>query len=124
MGLRILIADDHAAFRQTLRLILAGACEFSIVGECPDGAAALRLIRTERPDAAILDLAMPGMDGLSVARAVQQEDIFCPILILTMYIDSELQRQAALAGVCAYIHKENAVAEVIPALRALAGGQA
>ena len=118
---KILIVDDEAQVRFTLAEVLGEAGHQVIAAS--GGAEALRLADDEL-DAVISDLAMPGMDGLSVARAVQQENIFCPIVILTMYIDSELRRQAALAGVCAYIHKENAVAEVIPALRALAGGQA
>lgn len=118
MALRVVIADDHAAFRQTLRLILAGVEGVSIIGECADGAAALEMIRAERPDVAILDLAMPGLDGISVARAVQKEPVACSVFLLTMYVDAELRNQALRAGVRAYIHKEDTVAELISALHA------
>lgn len=118
--LRILIADDHHAFRRSPCQILAAAPEISIAAECADGATTLLEIRTSGSAVAVLDLAMPGLDGLAVARAVQRESLGCPIVILTMHDDAALVEQAQRAGVALYIRKQNVVAELVPALRRLA----
>ena len=118
--LRILIADDHHAFRRSVRQVLAAAPEMTIVAECADGVTALLEIRAGQAQVAVLDLAMPGLNGLAVARAVQAERLGCPVIILTMHDDAELVEKARLAGVSHYIRKQNVVAELVPALRQLA----
>jgi DNA-binding NarL/FixJ family response regulator len=117
--MRVLLADDHEGFRRSVRQLLATTEDLRVVEECADGETALELLRSERLDVAVLDIAMPGMDGLSVARAAQQEELGCRVVILTMHDDPELERHAWLAGVRGYIRKEHAVTQLIPSLRSI-----
>jgi two-component system, response regulator PdtaR len=100
---RVLIADDESVIRMDLRESLEEA-GYEVIGEAADGVAALDLARHERPDIAILDIKMPGMDGLQAAEAITRERI-CPVLILTAHAQPALVSRAAEAGVMAYLSK-------------------
>lgn len=121
-GIRVLIADDHAAFLQTLREILSQEPAVQIVGEGCDGCQALALFRAARPDVAILDIDMPGLDGIAVCAALMAEAAPA-VILLTLHKDGELQRRARAAGVRGFVLKDYAALEVLPALRAVYEGR-
>jgi AmiR/NasT family two-component response regulator len=114
-GLRILIADDEALTRMGLRTMLQ-EMGHQVVAAAPDGVAALRLACEERPERAILDIMMPGMDGLEVAQAIAGQ---CPlaVVMLSAYSERELvQRAAATETVQAYLVKPVREADLVPAI--------
>ena len=113
--MRILIADDEALTRMGLRTMLR-ALGHTVVGAAPDGTMAMRLACETRPDLAVLDIKMPGMDGLSVAEAIGEQ---CPIpvVMLTAYSERELVQQAAATDtVQAYLVKPIREADLAPTI--------
>jgi response regulator NasT len=100
---RVLIADDESVIRMDLRETLEEA-GYEVVAEAADGAAALELARTEKPDVAVLDVKMPRMDGIQAAEAITKERL-CPVLILTAYNEPQAVTRAADAGVMAFLSK-------------------
>ena len=120
--IRIIVADDHTMLRQGLRLLLGKSEDISIVGECGRGDEALELIRKHRPDVALLDISMPGIDGISVAATISQEGLPTAVVILTTYDDTDMIKRAAIAGVRGYVMKELAFEMVSDTIRKVAGG--
>jgi response regulator NasT len=112
MEIRILIADDEPLIRMNLRetLIELG---YLVVGDAGDGVSALNLARQLKPDLVLLDIKMPQMDGISVARFIAQENI-APVLLLTAYSDRDLVNAARDAGVLGYLIKPIREAELMP----------
>jgi DNA-binding NarL/FixJ family response regulator len=121
--LRIVIADDHPIVREGLARTIGRRSEFTIVGEAGDGAEALRLIDELRPDIALLDVTMPILDGLEVARRVQQRALLTDLVFLTMHRDPEYLSAALDLGVRGYLVKESVSADLLACLKAVAGGQ-
>jgi DNA-binding NarL/FixJ family response regulator len=119
----IVIADDHPLFRKGLRLSIEEDPSLRIVGEASDGAAALRLIEERMPDVAVLDIDMPEMRGLKVARMVQEKKLFVAVIILTIYKEEDMFNEAMNAGVRGYVMKETAVIDLLEAIKAVAMGQ-
>jgi len=123
MGIRILIADDHSVVRQGLRMFLALDSELDIVGEATDGAEALRLARDLRPDIVLMDLLMPGMDGIAATQAIRKELPDTEVLALTSVLEDASVVQAIKAGAIGYLLKTTESDELRRAIRAAAGGQ-
>src|SRR5262245_9664650 len=121
--MRLLIADDHPLSRGGLRQVIESKPEYEIVSEASDGESALESIRRLRPDIAILDIGMPKMDGLAVARAVLDESLPVSIIFLTMYREEKLFNRALEAGVMGYVLKESAAADIVSCIKAVAAGQ-
>jgi DNA-binding NarL/FixJ family response regulator len=119
----VIIADDHPIFRKGLRHIIDSSSRFRVVGEADDGAAAWDLIRKEMPGVAILDIEMPNLGGLEVARKVQKDNLPVSILILTMYQDEDVFNEAMEAGAMGYILKDSAILEIIRGLTKVADGE-
>jgi DNA-binding NarL/FixJ family response regulator len=119
----VLIADDHPTFRSGLKQIIESCREFKLAHEAGTGTAALAGIRKLRPAVAILDMNMPEMDGLRVARAVQAEKLSTAIVFLTMYQDEDMFNEAMDLGAKAYVLKESAVADILDSIRAAAAGR-
>jgi len=120
--IRIIVADDHTVLRQGLRLLLGKSEDISIVGECGRGDEALELIRKHRPDVALLDISMPGIDGISVAATISQESLPTAVVILTTYDDTDMIKRAAIARVRGYVMKELAFEMVSDTIRKVAAG--
>jgi len=120
---RIVIADDHPIFREGLARTIERNKAFVIVGQAGDGTAALGLIRDIHPDLAILDVSMPGMDGLEVARRVHDEALPTELVILTMYKDSKYFNTALDLGVRGYILKDSVATELLACLEAVTSSQ-
>lgn len=121
--IKVLIVDDHPLFRRGLRQIIEENKQFEIVGEAADGAVGLRLAAELKPDIIVVDVDMPQLNGLQMARALRREQSSAQIVFLTMYSDEALFNAALDIGVKGYVLKENAGGEVISALQKVAGGE-
>ncbi|WP_372349066.1 response regulator [Streptomyces sp. KL116D] len=117
---RILLADDHALVRRGVRLILDREPGLTVVAEAGDGAEAIALARSERPDLAVLDIAMPRLTGLQAARELARVQPGLRILILTMYDNEQFFFEALKAGACGYVLKSVADRDLVEACRAAA----
>jgi len=122
MSSRILIADDHGVLRAGLRALLNAESDLEVVGEAADGNQALELARTLRPDVVVLDISMPGPDGIEVTRQLKGEMPDVRVLVLTVHEDDSLLRAAIRAGASGYIIKRAVEAELISAIHAACRG--
>jgi len=119
----VLIADDHPIFRKGLREILEAESGLQLIGEAEDGARALSMLRALGPQVAVLDVDMPQLDGISVARAVQQENLSTAIVLLTMHRHEQYFNAALDLGVRGYVLKDSAASDIVAAIRAVSTGQ-
>lgn len=122
MKLRVAIADDHAVLRAGLRALINAKPDMEVVGEAADGPGAVKLVRDQRPDVLILDLAMPKQSGLQAIGNIKQT---CPqtrILVLSMYDDPPYLRSVLAAGGAGYVLKTAADTELLTAIRLVAKG--
>lgn len=120
---RLLIADDHAMVRQGLRVFLELDHEIEIVGEAADGKEALRLAVQLRPDVVLMDLLMPGMDGVTATAAIRRQLPDTEVLALTSVLESSLVIQAVQAGAIGYMLKDTQAPKLRQAIKAAAAGQ-
>ena len=119
----VLIADDHPIFRKGLRDVLAAERSLRLVAEVGDGATALEQIAVLKPQVAVLDVAIPRLDGLQVAEKVRQQRLRTAVVLLTMLKDEETFNAAMDAGVLGYVLKENAVEDLLKCIHAVVAGQ-
>lgn len=122
MGIRTLIVDDHGVLRAGLRALLAEEVDLEIVGEATDGDEAIRQAFSKRPDVILMDINMPGMDGLEATKAILAKLPQVRILLLTVHADSSLMRVALDIGAAGYILKRAVESELINAIHAVARG--
>jgi len=123
MHITIVIADDHPIFRTGLRQVLEADAGLRVVGEAGDGDDALATIESVRPDLAVLDIDMPGRDGLDVTRALRDARSSTPVILLTLHTDAFYLNSALDAGVYGYVPKETAVTEIVGAIKSVHAGQ-
>jgi len=102
----VLVAEDHPLFREAIIRAIKERPELELVGEAPDGRTALEEIRRLRPQVAVLDWKMPGLDGLQVLRAVDRDALPTRIVLLSAFLDGSLAYQAVAAGAAAYLTKD------------------
>lgn len=121
MNIRVFIADDHAVIRDGLRALLEPY--FEVVGSAGDGREAVRLISDSSPDVAIVDLAMPELNGIEVTRLLRQNQSGVRVVILSMHRSSEHVFRALEAGADAYLLKESASEEIVVAVRTVFAGR-
>jgi DNA-binding NarL/FixJ family response regulator len=119
---RVVLADDHAIVRQGLCALLQQE-SLTIVGEASDGRAAVRLCEAERPEIAILDVAMPLLNGVDAAREIGRVSPQTRIVLLTMYAEEPYVLASLRAGVAGYVLKSNAAADLIQAIAAVLRGE-
>jgi DNA-binding NarL/FixJ family response regulator len=119
----VIIAEDHPLFRKGLGDAIREDRSLRLAGEADDGAKALRLIEEQRPDVALLDIDMPHMTGLQVARAVREKNLFVATIILTVYKEEDMFNEAMDAGVRGYVLKETAVIDLLDAIKAVTMGK-
>jgi DNA-binding NarL/FixJ family response regulator len=120
--LTVVIADDHVLFRQGLRQMLERAGDVRVIGEAANGPEAVALIETTRPAVAVLDIRMPELDGLEVARTLVGSAPDTRLVILTMHDDEDLLDEALAIGITGYVLKDDAVVEVAACVRTVAAG--
>ena len=122
MSIRILIGDDHGVMRAGLRAMLEGEPAVEVVGEAADGEAVMYLAGELLPDIVLLDIGMPGLDGIEVTRRLSKLLPQIQVLILTVYEDESLLREAIRAGASGYVVKRAAEEELIAAIQAVSRG--
>jgi DNA-binding NarL/FixJ family response regulator len=120
----VLIVDDHPLLRRGLRDVIGENSRFKIVGEASDGEEALRLLARLKPQIAIVDIDMPGLNGLETTRAIRQLPFAVKVIILTMYKEEDMFNAALDLGAKAYVLKENAANEIVAALEKVDRGEA
>jgi len=117
--LRILLADDHKLVRAGLRVLLERIADLEVVGESADGQDALRQIAELRPDVALVDVSMPGLNGIETAARVAREHPATRVLIVSMHLDEEYVHRALSAGAAGYLLKTSELQELEIAVRAV-----
>ncbi len=117
MTIRVMLADDHAVVRDGLRMVLEAQSDIEVVGEASNGREAIRLAKRLRPDIAMLDVAMPELNGIEAAEQIHALSPSTRIVILSMYSTREHILRALRAGAMGYLLKESAAAEVVTAVR-------
>ncbi len=120
--LRVVVADDQASVREGLVLLLGGLPGIEVVGAAADGQQALELVAAHQPDAILLDLRMPVLDGIAATRRLTAEHPGVAVVVLTTYIDESLVLDALRAGARSYITKDADRTDIARALHAAAGG--
>jgi DNA-binding NarL/FixJ family response regulator len=116
--IRVVLVDDHAALRSTIAMVLGTADDIDVVGEAGDGEEALRVCAATHPEVVLMDLRLPGMDGVSATRALQRQEPAPKVLVLTAGYEQQPIQEALAAGASGYVFKMGSIDEVIAAVRA------
>ncbi len=119
----IVIADDHTIMREGLKRILEGAEDIVVAGEATNGHEALEQVRTKTFDLLLLDLSMPGRNGIDLIRQIKSEAPKLPVLILTMHDEEQYAVRTIRAGAQGYLTKESAGTKLVEAIRRVASGR-
>ena len=120
--IKVLLADDHSIVRAGLRRLVEESEDMEVVAEAADGREAIRLVQQTMPDVAVIDISMPGMDGLEVVQQLQTLYPQKPILILTMHEEAQFVVRAIEAGAMGYITKQSAPEQLVKAIRKVYAG--
>jgi DNA-binding NarL/FixJ family response regulator len=119
----VIIADDHPLVRRGLRQVIQAEPGFEVVGEVGDGQSALDLIQKLQPSIAILDFSMPKLNGIELARQLKGSDSPVKTILITMYYEEKLFKEALKAGVKGYVLKDSAASDIIDCMLAVSAGQ-
>ena len=119
---KVLLADDHALVRDGLRHILEGTSGFEVVGEAYDGPTTISLVRSTPADVLVLDLSMPGRNGIELVKQIKDELPALRVLVLTMHAEQQYAVRAFKAGASGYLTKESASKELVSALTKISAG--
>lgn len=117
--IRVLLVDDHAILRAGLRALLETYPDIEVVGEANDGSEAIEQVRKLRPDVVLMDVAMPGMNGLIATRYIREENPATKVLILTQYGNKEYVLPLLEAGASGYVLKQAADTDLIKGIRSV-----
>jgi len=121
--IRLFLADDHAVVRSGLRMLLQAQPDMKIVGEAETGQEAIRRVVELRPDVVLMDIEMPGMNGIEATRRIKAEAPQAAVLALTMYEDDQYFFEMLRAGASGYVPKRAAPDELVSAIRAVSRGE-
>jgi len=122
--LRVLLADDHVTVRHGLKLLIDGQADMKVVAEASDGATAVQRALELKPDVVVMDISMPGMNGLVATRTLKQQQPDMAVITLTRHGDDAYLQELLRAGVSGYVLKQSAPSELLQAIRVAAkGGQ-
>jgi DNA-binding NarL/FixJ family response regulator len=119
----VLLADDHTLVRAGIRALVEQLPTVKVVGEAKDGREALRLVKERKPDLILMDIAMPGLNGLEATARLSKEFPDVRVIILSMYANEEYVREAINAGAAGYLVKRGAATELEHAITAVARGE-
>jgi DNA-binding NarL/FixJ family response regulator len=122
-SISVIIAEDHPLFRKGLGDAIREDGTLHLAGEARDGEQALRLIQEKLPDVVLLDIDMPQMSGLQVARAIQEKGLYVAPIILTIYKEEDMFNEAMDAGVRGYVLKETAIIDLLDAIKTVTMGE-
>ena len=122
-AISVVLADDHAIVRDGLRMILEAQGDITVVGDAADGRQAVRLIQQLRPDVAVIDIAMPELNGIEATYEIRQTCPETQVVILSMHSTAEHVFRALQAGAQGYLLKESAGMEMVEAVRAVHAGR-
>jgi len=120
--IKVLLADDHSIVRAGLRRIVEESGDMEVIAEAADGREAIRLVRETAPDVAVIDISMPGLDGLEVVSRLRGHCPDLPILILTMHEEGQYVVRAIQAGAMGYMTKQSAPEQLLKAIRKIYEG--
>jgi len=123
-AIRILVVDDHAIVREGLITILSQEPDFEIVGEATDGVSALAAVEKLKPSIVLLDMRMPGLDGIEVCRTITTRFAGTRVIILTAFLDSETINRCIQAGATGYVVKDVERTDLKESIRGVARGEA
>jgi len=123
MPIKVFLADDHAVVRDGLRALLEAHADITVVGDAADGRKAVDQVRKLRPDVVIMDIAMPGLNGIEATQQIRESCLLTQVVILSMHSSPEHVFRALQAGARGYLIKESAGKEVAVAVRALHAGR-
>jgi DNA-binding NarL/FixJ family response regulator len=121
--IKVLLADDHSIVRAGLRRIVEESGKMHVVAEAADGREAIQLVKETAPDVAVIDISMPGLDGLEVIAQLQALHPKLPILVLTMHEEGQYVVRAIQAGAMGYLTKQSAPEQLVKAIRKIYNGQ-
>lgn len=119
----IVLADDHQVVRQGLRALLKAEADFNVVGEAGDGLEALRLVEQLKPNVLVVDVMMPGLNGLEVSRQLNKHSPATHVVVLSMYSNEAYVLEALGNGASAYVLKDSSSADLVHAVREVAAGR-
>jgi two-component system nitrate/nitrite response regulator NarL len=120
---RVVVGDDHPMFRDGVVRALVMSGEVDVIAEAEDGTTALELIKTHKPDVALLDYRMPGMDGAQVAAAVRRDDLSTRVLLVSAHDESAIVYHALAEGAAGFLPKESSRSEIVSAVLNCAKGR-
>jgi len=122
--IRVILADDHTVVRQGLRALLASEGDIEVVGEAENGRQAIQLVKKLLPDVAVMDIAMPVLNGLEATRQITRAAPATKVLVLSSYSDDDYVQQLTQAGAAGYLVKQTAANELLKAIREAHRGNA
>ncbi len=120
---RVVVADDHPLFREAVVRAVRDRPDLELVGAAADGREALGMIREERPDVAVLDLKMPGLDGLKVLNALRREELPTRVVLLSAFLDGAMAFEAMAGGAAAFLSKDAERGRITDTVAAVSRGE-
>jgi len=120
--IRVIVADDHVIFRQGLLKMLQSSKDITVAGEAGAGPDTINLIAQEKPDIAILDISMPGLDGFQILETIQRMGTSAKVIFLTMHKDALSAKRALQSGASGYVLKDNAFEDLLYAITTVSSG--
>jgi DNA-binding NarL/FixJ family response regulator len=124
MTTRVVLADDQPLVRAGLRVLIAGTSGIDVAGEAATGAEAVRLARDVRPDVVLMDIRMPGMDGIEATQLITASKDAARVIVLTTFDDDDTVYAALRAGASGFLVKDMALEDIVTAIRVVAAGDA
>jgi DNA-binding NarL/FixJ family response regulator len=124
MTIRVALADDQPLVRAGLRVLIADIADLDVAGEAGTGAQAVQLVRDAEPDVVLMDIRMPGMDGIEATRLITAGHAATRVIILTTFDDDDYVYAALRAGASGFLVKDMALEDILAAIRVVAGGDA
>jgi len=122
--IRVLLAEDHAAYRKSLKLLLQSCGSIDVVGQAKNGCEAVRLNKSLHPDVVVMDIAMPLLNGLQATRQIMATSPATKVLILSSHSDPEYMERSMVFGACGYLLKQSSADVLVQAIREVLIGNA